>query len=146
MSAMTNYLENKLIDHVFRGIPFPAPTTLYVALLVASSDDTNNVVEASGAGYARVAVSCNTANWAGTQGIGTTTTSSGVSGTTSNNNVVTFGAPTSNWGDIVGTALMDSPTGGNSLFQGMLSETVTVNAGGPAPSFPVSTFSVQMDN
>lgn len=146
MAAMTNYLENKLIDHTFRGIPFPAPTTLYAALLVASPDDTNTIVEVTGGGYARVAIACNTTNWAGTQGVGTTATSSGTSGTTSNNTVITFGAPTSNWGDVVGVVLMDAATGGNACIQGMLSESLSVTAGAPAPSFPVSFFSFQMDN
>lgn len=146
MSAMTNYLENKLIDHVFRGIPFPAPTNLHYALLVGSPDDTNTISEVVGGSYARVAVACNTSNWAGTQSAGSTTTSTGNSGTTSNNNVITFPAPTANWGDVVAVAIMDAASGGNVLFQGMLSETVTVNAGGPAPSFPVSTFTLQIDN
>lgn len=146
MAAMSNYLENKLIDHLFRGIPFPAPTSLYYALLVGSPDDTNTISEVIGGSYARVAVSCTTTNWAGTQAAGSTTTSTGTSGTTSNNAVVVFPAPTANWGDVVGVAIMDAPTGGNVLFQGMLSETVAVNGGGPAPSFPVSTFTLQLDN
>lgn len=146
MSAMTNYLENKLIDHVFRGISFPAPATLYFALLTAAPDDTNVINEVAGGSYARVPVVCNTTNWAGTQAAGSTTTSSGTSGVTSNNNIITFPSPTADWGTVVAVAVMDASSGGNALFQGMLNESVTVVSGGPAPSFPVSTFTLQMDN
>lgn len=146
MAAMTNYLENKLIDHTFRGIPYNAPATTYAALLVGSPDDTGTLSEVTGGSYARVAIPNNTTSWAGTQGAGTTAASTGASGTTSNNVVITFNAPTGNWGTIVGVALMDAATGGNALLQGNLSESITVNSGGPAPSFPASTFSFQIDN
>lgn len=146
MATMSNYLENKLIDHTLRGITYVAPSTTYAALLTVSPDDTNTIVEVTGGSYSRVAIPSNTTNWSGTQGNGTTTTSSGTSGTTTNNNVLTFNAPTANWGTIVGVALMDAATGGNVLLQGNLSESITVNAGGPAPSFPASTFSFQIDN
>jgi hypothetical protein len=33
MSQMSDYLENKLIDHLFRATAYTAPATLYVALL-----------------------------------------------------------------------------------------------------------------
>lgn len=146
MATMSNYLENKLIDHTLRGIPFNAPATTYAALLAISPDDTNVITEVTGGSYSRVAITSNTTNWSGTQGDGTTTTSSGTSGTTNNNTVITFNAPTGNWGTIVGVALMDAATGGNVLLHGNLSESITVNAGGPAPSFPATTFSFQIDN
>lgn len=146
MATMSNYLENKLIDHTLRGIPYTAPTTTYAALLTVSPDDTNTITEVTGGSYTRVAITSDTTNWSGTQGAGTTLASSGITGTTTNNTVITFPAPTANWGLIVGVALMDAATGGNVLLQGNLAESITVNSGGPAPSFPVSTFSFQIDN
>lgn len=37
MSAMSNYLENKLIDHTFRGVAYTAPGTVYIALFIATA-------------------------------------------------------------------------------------------------------------
>lgn len=144
--AMTNYLENKLLDHAFRGINYAAPTVVYAALLTNVPDDGTAGVEVSGGSYTRIAIVSNTSSWAGTQGAGSTTASTGTSGTISNNAVVTFNTPTANWGTVTGVALYDAATGGNALIQGALSAPVTVVSGSPAPSFPASTFSYTIDN
>jgi hypothetical protein len=103
-------------------------------------------VEVSGGSYARVAVTSSLSNWAGTQGSGTTVASSGTSGTTSNNNTITFPAPTANWGTITGVGIFDASTSGNLLFYGALSQSKTVNNGDAAPNFPAAALSVQVDN
>lgn len=146
MAAMSNYLENKLIDFLFRGQSFVPPATLYVALFTVDPTDSSAGTEVSGGSYARVAVTSSMANWAGTQSAGSTTASSGTSGTTSNNGVVTFPAPTANWGTITGMALMDAATGGNVWIFGGLSTSKVVNSGDSAPSFPITAFSYQIDN
>lgn len=146
MAAMTNYLENKLIDHTFRGVTYSAPTTLYAALLLALPDDTGVLTEVTGAGYSRVAITSNTINWSGTQGAGSTAASTGTSGTTTNNTAITFPAPTGNWGDVIAVALIDAANGGNALLVGVLTDNVTINSGSPAPIFPANTFSYQIDN
>ena len=33
MTAMSNYLENKLIDHILRSTSFSAPSNIYVGLV-----------------------------------------------------------------------------------------------------------------
>jgi len=146
MAGMTNYLENKLVDLLFRGVTYTPPTTLYFALLTNIPDDSTSLVEVSGGSYARVAVTSNTTNWAGTQSAGSTVASTGTSGTTSNNNTITFPSPTASWGTILGVAIMDAATGGNALFQGALAESKMVATGSPAPSFPAAAFACQIDN
>lgn len=146
MAAMTNYLENKLVDHTFRGINYAAPTVTYAALLTNVPDDSTSPIEVTGGSYTRVAIVSNSSSWAGTQGAGSTTASTGTSATISNNEVVTFNNPTANWGTVVGIALYDAATGGNALIQGALTSPVTVVSGSPAPSFPASTFSYTIDN
>jgi hypothetical protein len=91
-------------------------------------------------------VTSSLANWAGTQGAGTTVASNGTSGTTSNNNAITFAAPTASWGSIVGMGLFDAATGGNEWVYGTLSTPKTVNSGDPAPSFAAAALSIQVDN
>lgn len=39
MANMSNYLEKKLLNHIFRGTPFTPPPILYVALLTETIDD-----------------------------------------------------------------------------------------------------------
>lgn len=146
MAAMSNYLENKLIDALLRGQTFTFPTTVYVALFTANPTDSSAGTEVTGGSYARVAVACSMANFAGTQSAGSTTESSGTSGTTSNNVALTFPAPTANWGTITGAAIMDAATSGNVLLFGALSTPKAVNSGDAAPTFPVAAISYQIDN
>jgi hypothetical protein len=147
MAAWTDYAENKIVDAVFRGQPLNAPATFYVGLFTTADNDAGSArVEVSGGSYARVAVTSSLANWAGTQGAGTTVASNGTSGTTSNNNAITFAAPTASWGSIVGMGLFDAATGGNEWVYGTLSTPKTVNSGDPAPSFAAAALSIQVDN
>lgn len=156
MAAMSDFLENKLIDWLFRGQAIgitgasaaagTGPTNLYVALLTAAPSDTGGGTEVSGGSYARVAVSSALANWAGTQAAASTTASSGTSGTTSNNATITFPAPTANWGSITHFGIYDASTGGNLLIHGALTTAKTVNNGDAAPSFAAAALSFQIDN
>lgn len=146
MAAMSDYLENKLIDAFFRAQAFSMPATIHVALYTAAPSDSAAGTEVTGGSYARVAVTSSLANWAGTQAAGSATASSGTGGTTSNNAAITFPAPTANWGSITHFALMDAPTGGNMLFLGALNTAKTVNSGDAAPQFAAGALSIQIDN
>ena len=53
MAAFSDYLENKVLGHVFGGTAYTAPTTLYVALYTVAPSDTGGGTEVSGGGYAR---------------------------------------------------------------------------------------------
>ena len=54
--AMSDYLENKLTDHVFSGTAYTAPTTIYIALFTSACSDSATGTEVSGGSYARQAV------------------------------------------------------------------------------------------
>ena len=146
MAHMTDYLENKLLDWAIRGQAFTQLGTVYIGLLTAAPSDSAAGTEATGGSYARVAVTCNMSNWAGTQGAGTTTASSGTGGTTSNNGSITFPAPTANWGTITHLAIYDAATSGNMLLWAPLTANKTVNNGDPAPTFPAASLTWQIDN
>jgi len=156
MSAMSDFLENKLIDWLMRAQAIgitgataaagTGPATLYVALFTTNPTDAAGGTEATGGSYARVAVTSSLANWAGTQSAGSTTASTGTSGTTSNNNAITFPAPTANWGTITGVGIYDASTAGNLLIWGALSASKTVNNGDAAPSFAAGALQFQIDN
>jgi hypothetical protein len=163
MAAMSDRLENMIIDWFFRGqAPGNAtngvtgasattgsgPPNLYVGLLTAAPSDTGGGTEVStsGTNYARQAVVSSLANWAGTQGATTTTASTGNTGTTSNNAPIAYGAPSGNWGLVTHFGIYDALSGGNLLFWGQLTASKQVNSGDAAPSFAISALSVQIDN
>ena len=53
MAGFSDYLEDKVLDHVFGGTAYTAPTTLYVALYTVAPTDTGGGTEVSGGAYAR---------------------------------------------------------------------------------------------
>jgi hypothetical protein len=146
MSAMSDYLENRLIDHVFRGVSYVPPTGLYIALFTVNENDANSAgVEVTGGSYARVNVAPSAANWAATNAAGSTVaTSSGTGGTTSNNAPIAFPTPTANWGTITGVGIYDAAVGGNLLWYGALTASQLVNSGNPY-TFAAASLAVQID-
>jgi hypothetical protein len=146
MGAKSNYLENKLIDHIFRGQAYTPPATLHVALLTSAPNDAGGGTEVTGGSYARVAVTASLANFAGTQSAGSTVASSGTGGTTSNNGAITFPAPTANWGSVTHWGIYDAASGGNLLYYAALTTAKTINNGDAAPSFAAGALTVQEDD
>lgn len=145
-AALTDNLENSLVDWFIRGQAFTPPATVHVGLLTASCSDSAGGTEVSGGSYARVAVTSSLANWAGTQSAGSTTASSGSSGTTSNNNAITFPAPTANWGTVTHFGLYTASTGGTLYVCAALTNSKTINNGDAAPSFAAGALTLQLDN
>jgi len=116
--SKSDYLENKVLDHVFGKSSYTAPT-IYVALFTAAPTDAGGGTEVSGGSYARVETEA--ADW---------NTASG--GATSNANEITFPEATEDWGEVVAFALFDAASGGNMLYWGDLSANKTVNSGDTA--------------
>jgi len=141
MSAMSDYLENKLVDQLFRGQSAPTTTTLYVGLLTAAPSDTGGGTEVSGGSYARVAVTSSLANWAGTQAAASTVASSGTGGQTSNNAAITFTTPTASWGTVTHFGIYDAASSGNLMFWGALTISKTINQADTV-TFPAASLSV----
>ncbi len=144
--ALSDYLENKIVDAMLRGQTYTMPATVYFALATSSGSDAACGTEVSGGSYARVAVTSSLANWAGTQSTGSTTASTGTSGTTSNNTTITFPAPTANWGSVVEYCVFDASTSGNLLWRTSLTVSKTINNGDSAPSFAAGAATFQIDN
>lgn len=99
MSEFTDYLENKILDHVFKNTAYTAPTTIYLALYTTVCSDSARGTEVSGSGYARQAVAFGTAS----------------GGTISNTAVEQFTASGGNFGTVVAVGLEDAATAGNQL-------------------------------
>lgn len=106
MSAMTDYAEKKLLDHVLGKAAFTMPTTVYLALFTASPTDTGSTAaEVTGGAYARQAITA------------TMSATNATTGVSSNASAVIFPQATADWGTISHLAIMDAATGGNMLLQ-----------------------------
>jgi len=122
--AMTNYLENALINHVVRNTAFTTPgASIYVGLVgyyEATVLETGkvNVKEKSGGAYARVQVT----SWTSPIDVGT-------SGSITNTAAVTFPTATADWGHVSGVFLADAATDGNVLLHGSLTSSREVKDG-----------------
>lgn len=142
MSAMSDYLENKLIDHVFRGQSYTLPV-LYVGLLTAAPSDAGGGTEVSGNAYARVKAAAGASqaltDWKSTQN--DSLASSGTGGNTTNTNAITFPTPTATWGTVTHFGIYDASTGGNLLFWGALTISKTINQSDTV-TFPSGTLSI----
>ena len=148
MSAASNYLEDKLLDHTLRygTAPYTAPSTVYVALFADSGSAASAALESGTSGTG------STADWgyfeinngsyirqsvtfaaAGATTTGTITTNQPVSFPVASADYDTAGAT----GNVVThIALMDTQSGGNVLFYGTLTTPKTVSSG---DQFTVST-------
>jgi hypothetical protein len=126
MSAMSDYLEEQLIDHLFRTGTFSKPSAIYLALFTAAPSDSGGGTEVSGGSYARTQVTQADANW---------NAPAGGNGLTDNVSDITFPTPTADWGTIVAFGIFDASSGGNLLIHGSLGTSKTVNNGDPAPKF-----------
>ena len=131
----SDYLEGKIIDHIFRTATFTKPSNIYVALYTAAPTDTGGGTQVTGGSYARVAAGPADANWAAPV--------SG-NGVTSNLTAITFPTPTANWGTVVAFGIFDASTGGNLLVWGMLTASKTINNGDAAPSFAIGSLVATM--
>jgi hypothetical protein len=112
VSAFSNYLENKVLDHVFGGVPYSAPATLYLALYTSDPGDGNTGTECSGTSYAR-------------QTIAFTVTTD----TASNSAAVEFPVAGSSWGTITHVGILDQLTSGNLLAHGALTASKAIASG-----------------
>lgn len=135
MTAMTDFLENALADHLFRTTTYTRPTVLGHALFTAAPGEAGGGTEVTGGSYARVDLPPLNTNYNATQG-GTSGASSGSSGLIDNALVITFPAPTANWGTVVSWALFDATSAGNMLIYAALAANKTINNLDPAPTFP----------
>jgi len=110
--SFSNYLETKVLDHVFGGNAYTAPSTLYVALFTTDNTDTGGGTEVSGGAYARQTA---------------TFTVSGNTATTSAD--IEFPTATANYGTVIAVAVMDASTGGNQLAYAGLTTDKTIETG-----------------
>jgi len=106
--SFSNYLEDKVLKHVFGGVAYTAPTTIYVGLFTAAPGETGGGTEVSGGSYSRQAAAF---------------TISGTNPTeAANTAAVEFPTATANWGTITYIGVYDASTAGNLLAYAQLTD------------------------
>jgi hypothetical protein len=106
MAGFTNYLEDKIINHLFGDDTgasgadhYTAPTTWYVGLQTVTPTDSAAGTEVTGGGYAR-----QSAAW---------TLAAGGTAQASNTAALTWPAATTDWGTVITAGVYDAVSGGN---------------------------------
>ena len=118
MGAASNYLENKVLDHVLTSTAYTQPSR-YLALFTSDPGETGSlageVSTSGGSLYARQAVTFAAAS----------------SGTSATNATVTFPTAGASWGTISHVAVVDGSTAGsgNVLFYGAVTTSKTIDSG-----------------
>lgn len=125
--SFSNYLENKVLLHVFGATAYTAPSTLYVALFTSDPGETGSGTEVSGGSYAR-------------QTIAFTVTGNQAS----NTSAVEFPTATASWGTVTYAAVYDALSGGNLLAYGALTTSKTI-ASGDVLRIPAGDFDINLD-
>jgi hypothetical protein len=113
MSAMSDYLENEILDHILSVGSYTMPAAVYVGLSTASFNDDNSGTELTGNNYSRVAA----------------TFSAAASGTTSNSAAIEFAAATGSWGSVSHFGIFDASSAGNLLIHGAFTTAKTIASG-----------------
>tara|TARA_B100000900_G_scaffold129291_1_gene109328 strand:- start:290 stop:682 length:393 start_codon:yes stop_codon:yes gene_type:complete len=115
MSGFSDYLEDKVLDHVFGGNAFTAPSTLYVALYTVAPSDTGGGTEVSGGAYARQT--------------GAFTVSGTNPTTASNTAAIEYPTATADYGTVVAVGILDASSSGNLLAYSTLDSSKVVSSG-----------------
>ena len=108
---LSNYLENKLLDHFLGTAGYTMPTTVYVGLYTVVPTDAGGGTQVTGGSYARQ----------------TAVFSAAASGTTSNTANIDFANMPA--ATTVAIGVFDAITSGNLLLWGTLTTNKTTDAG-----------------
>lgn len=137
--SFSDFLENKLLDHVWGNSSMTTSGTLYVGLATASITDATTgftVTEPSTAAtaYARVSVTNNLTEWP-----------AAAAGVKQNANAINFPTATGNWGTVTDFFIADSVVGaGQIMGYGTLTTSKTISSGDTA-SFAGNAITITLD-
>lgn len=133
MGSKSNYLENKILDHILRNTLYTQAAVVYSALFTVIPSDSSGGTEVTQAtsGYTRIASTFTTA--------GLTATGQSVNSGAVNFPTIAGGATIS----VVGWALMDAATSGNMLYWATVATAVLEV--GDQPTFPSGNITITED-
>ena len=110
--SFTNFLETEILDHVFAGAAYSAPSQHYLGLFTAAPGEAGGGTELSGSAYVRKAVNFATSG-----------------ATTSNNAAIEFPTATGSWGTVTHVGVFDAASSGNLMAYATLSSSKAIATG-----------------
>ena len=113
MSAKSNYLEGKLIEHVLRNTAYTSPSTVHLSLHTANPAEDASGTEVSGSGYGRQPIAFGAHS----------------DGACSNSAVEEFTASGGSFGTVTHFGIFDASSSGNLLYYGALTASKVVADG-----------------
>ena len=119
--SKSDYLENKILDHVLGGGDYARPATVYIALYTVAPTDAGGGTEVTGGSYVRKSVTNNVTNFP-----------AAVSGAKSNGTEIIFAEATASWGTVVAFGIFDAATAGNLLYWADLAASKAIGSGDTA--------------
>ena len=115
MSAKSNYLEKRVLDHFLGTSSTSAPSNVYLSLHTANPTDDASGTELSGNGYSRQVITFNAAH--------------ATNGNTTNSSVEEFTASGGNFGTVTHFGIWDASSSGNMLYYGALTASKVIADG-----------------
>jgi hypothetical protein len=110
--SFTNFLETEILDHVFAGAAYTAPSQHYLGLFTAAPGEAGGGTELSGSAYARQTVDFSTSG-----------------ATTSNDAAIEFPTATGSWGTVTHVGVFDAASSGNLMAYATLSSSKAIATG-----------------
>jgi hypothetical protein len=113
MAAMSNYLENALINATLRNTTYTSPSVVYAGLFTSNPTDAGSGTEVTGGSYARKAMTFGAPS----------------DGASVNSGAVEFDQATGDWGTITHFGIFDASSSGNLLYHGALTASKVIETG-----------------
>lgn len=126
--SMSNYLENKVLNHIANKEVFTAPTNMYLALLTSSSNEDTAGTEVVASSYSRQAI----------------TFDNSTVGELKNSSDIVFDVATESWGSITSVAIFDDASAGNMLFYSDLAHAQNIDIDNQVV-FKIGKLSITLD-
>jgi hypothetical protein len=135
MASLSDYAENKVLDHIYSDGAFTEPANIYMALCTTVPTDASigaTLVEANYTTYARLEILA-------------TDLSAAASGSKTNSAVLTFAACTAGDDTIVGFAIVDSSSGAGNVISWGTTTSKLIDTSNTPPTIAASAFVTTLD-
>ena len=131
----SDYIEARILGHIFGASTWTKPAALYIAALLATPEDDGGLVEVTASEYVRLQFDPSDTNWL-----------LQTDGSRINAEALSFAEPVNDWGVVTAVGLFDAATGGNLLAYQDFDAPKEILAGGALLMFQPGALTWRMNN